>query len=54
MALASNEAELAGVLAHEIGHVTARHTAQRYSSSMLAGGGFQLQQVFFWALVLVI
>jgi predicted Zn-dependent protease len=38
MALASNEAELAGVLAHEIGHVTARHTAQRYSSSMLAGG----------------
>ena len=38
MALASNEAEIAGVLAHEIGHVTARHTAQRYSSSMLAGG----------------
>ena len=38
MALASNEAELAGVLAHEIGHVTARHTAQRYSSSLLAGG----------------
>ncbi|MEE3000887.1 MAG: M48 family metalloprotease [Pseudomonadota bacterium] len=38
MALASNEAELAGVLAHEIGHITARHTAQRYSSSMLAGG----------------
>ena len=38
MALASNEAEPAGVIAHEIGHVTARHTAQRYSSSMLAGG----------------
>ena len=38
MALASSEAELAGVIAHEIGHVTGRHTAQRYSSSMLAGG----------------
>lgn len=31
MALAENEAEVAGVLAHEIGHVTARHSAQRYS-----------------------
>ena len=29
LALADNEAEVAGVLAHEIGHVTARHTAQR-------------------------
>jgi predicted Zn-dependent protease len=38
MALASSEAELAGVIAHEIGHVTGRHTAQRYSSSILAGG----------------
>ena len=41
-ALASNEAELAGVLAHEIGHVVARHSAQRYSRGMitqiLAGG----------------
>jgi predicted Zn-dependent protease len=27
--LAENEAELAGVLGHEIGHVTGRHTAQR-------------------------
>ncbi|PKN68626.1 MAG: hypothetical protein CVU54_14290 [Deltaproteobacteria bacterium HGW-Deltaproteobacteria-12] len=27
--LASNEAELAGVVAHEIGHVVARHTAER-------------------------
>lgn len=39
MALASDEAELAGVLAHEIGHVTARHTAQRYSQSVLAAIG---------------
>ena len=29
IALASNEAELAGVVAHEIGHVEARHTAKR-------------------------
>lgn len=35
LALASNEAELAGVLGHEIGHVTARHTAQRYSAAMV-------------------
>ncbi len=31
MALAENEAEVAGVLAHEIGHVTARHSAQRHT-----------------------
>ncbi len=31
LALANNEAEVAGVLAHEIGHVTARHGAQRQS-----------------------
>jgi len=29
IAMASNEAELAGVLSHEIGHVVARHTAER-------------------------
>lgn len=33
MALANDEAELAGVLAHEIGHVTARHTAQRITNA---------------------
>lgn len=42
MALASDEAELAGVLSHEIGHVTARHTAQRYSSAMAANIGVQV------------
>ncbi|WP_343564074.1 M48 family metalloprotease [Kiloniella sp. b19] len=36
MALANNEAELAGVIAHEIGHVTARHSAERYGSQVLA------------------
>lgn len=35
LALADNEAELAGVLAHEIGHVTARHSAERYGQSVL-------------------
>lgn len=37
LSLASNEAELAGVLGHEIGHVTARHTAQRYSRAVATG-----------------
>ncbi|MGQ0662274.1 MAG: M48 family metalloprotease [Pseudomonadota bacterium] len=36
LALASSEAELAGVLGHEIGHITARHTAQRYSAALAA------------------
>ncbi len=35
LALADDEAELAGVLGHEIGHITARHTAQRYDRAML-------------------
>ena len=39
LALASNEAELAGVLGHEIGHITARHAAQRYSSATAANLG---------------
>lgn len=38
IALASNEAEIAGVVAHEIGHVNARHTAQRLAQSQLAQG----------------
>ena len=37
ISLASNEAELAGVLGHEVGHVTARHTAQRYSRAVATG-----------------
>jgi len=39
LALANSEAEIAGVLAHEIGHVTARHAAQRHSRSVFAGIG---------------
>lgn len=33
-----NEAELAGVLGHEIGHVDAKHSVDQYSRQMLAGG----------------
>lgn len=35
----NNEAELAGVVGHEIGHVTARHSAQKYSETYLANLG---------------
>lgn len=35
LALANNEAELAAVLGHEIGHVAARHQASRYSQGVL-------------------
>ncbi|MFQ5955225.1 MAG: M48 family metalloprotease [Kiloniellales bacterium] len=42
LSLAGNEAEVAGVLAHEIGHVTARHTAERYGRGVLASGGIGL------------
>lgn len=45
LAAVNNEAELVGVLGHEIGHVTARHSAQQYSKSMLANVGLQLGQV---------
>ncbi|MFA5592325.1 MAG: M48 family metalloprotease [Micavibrio sp.] len=39
IALANNEAELAGVIAHEIGHVTGRHAASRVSQGTLVGLG---------------
>jgi len=39
LALAENEAEMAGVLAHEVGHITARHTAQRYSTALATNIG---------------
>jgi len=35
MAHFNNEAEFAGVLGHEIGHITARHSAKQYSRAML-------------------
>jgi len=36
IALANNEAELAGVIAHEMGHVIARHGTQRMTRGVLA------------------
>jgi predicted Zn-dependent protease len=42
----NSEAQLAGVLGHEIGHVTARHTAQRISQQQLAGLGLGLAGAF--------
>jgi len=42
LAYLNNEAELAGVVGHEIGHVTARHTAKAYSKSVVAQLGLQL------------
>ncbi|HEX6141949.1 MAG TPA: M48 family metalloprotease [Geminicoccaceae bacterium] len=37
LTLAENEAEVAGVLGHEIGHVTGRHSAQRQTQAQTAG-----------------
>lgn len=40
MAHFNNEAEFAGVLGHEIGHIAARHSAQQQSQQILAQIGF--------------
>jgi predicted Zn-dependent protease len=40
-----NEAGLAAVLGHEVGHVTARHGAERISQEMLAQAGVQAANV---------
>ncbi len=45
LALVDNEAEMAGVLAHEIGHVTARHTAERYSKAKATSLGMMVLNV---------
>ena len=39
LALMNNEAELASVLGHEVGHVAARHSAKRNSRAQLGGIG---------------
>ena len=41
-----DEAQLAGVLGHEIGHVTARHAAQQYSRATGAQVGLLLGSIF--------
>jgi predicted Zn-dependent protease len=45
LALASNEAEMAGVLAHELGHVNARHSAERISAQQAAQVGTLLAAI---------
>ncbi|MDT8369590.1 MAG: M48 family metallopeptidase, partial [Longimicrobiales bacterium] len=40
-----NEAQLAGVLGHEIGHVTARHSVSQMSRAQLTGGLFTAAMV---------
>lgn len=47
LAHVQDEAQLAVVLGHEIGHVTARHTARRYTSGQLASLGVGLGSVLF-------
>lgn len=42
LAYFNNEAELAGVLAHELGHVAARHSMSQYSKATLAQLGLGL------------
>jgi predicted Zn-dependent protease len=39
LATLNNEAELAGVMGHEIGHIAARHSAKQYSRAQLAQVG---------------
>ncbi len=41
-----DEAQLAGVLGHEIGHVTARHSAQQYTKATGAGLGLTILSIF--------
>jgi len=45
MAHLNSEAELAGVLGHEIGHVTARHSVRQYSAAVAANIGFTLGSI---------
>ena len=42
LALLNSEADLAAVLGHEIGHVTARHSVRQYSAQQAAGIGYTL------------
>jgi predicted Zn-dependent protease len=45
LALASSEAEMAGVLAHELGHVNARHSAERISAQQATQVGTTLAAI---------
>ncbi|MEM7465364.1 MAG: M48 family metalloprotease [Pseudomonadota bacterium] len=46
LAYLNSEAELAAVLGHEIGHVTARHSVRQQSSQQAAGIGASLLSIF--------
>ncbi len=45
LASLNNEAELAGVVGHEIGHITARHSAQQYSRAQVAQVGLGIGSI---------
>ena len=42
----NSDAEMVGVLGHEIGHITARHSAQQISRSQLTGLGLGVGMIF--------
>jgi predicted Zn-dependent protease len=46
MPFLDNEAQLAGVLGHEIGHVTARHAAQQYTRASATSIGVLISSIF--------
>jgi predicted Zn-dependent protease len=46
LAYMNNEAELAGVLGHEIGHVTARHSVTQITQQQLFGLGLGIGSIF--------
>jgi predicted Zn-dependent protease len=46
MAYLNSEAELAAVLGHELGHVTARHSVQQLSAATAASVGASILQIF--------
>lgn len=46
LAYLNSEAELAAVLGHEIGHVTARHSVQQITAATVASAGAAILQIF--------
>ncbi|MGB9630044.1 MAG: M48 family metalloprotease, partial [Thermodesulfobacteriota bacterium] len=46
LAVLNNEAELSSVMGHEIGHITARHSAKQYSKAQLAQLGLGVGSIF--------
>jgi len=46
MAYVNSESQLAGIIGHEIGHVTARHSAQQMTQQQIAGIGLLAGAIF--------